>query len=347
MEMVYEDMREEVAFLMNDIETAMRNQGDAMAVLEQKFNDLNVANHLLYYLRLLTSSWLKGNPEANEYLGFIPEEIGILGYCQNYIELPGREIEHLGVMLLYNVLLKPCGMVIEIAYLDRTPGSAVNTYRIPDSANGRDVSTLGPIIYLLFRPDHYDILYPHPAPAAPLDIQVNRVSFPHEHHLSPNMPSLQNFTEVDMSALAMIPGLGLNPGAPSLAVPPPSSLGSLSPSPQSPWMPTPFTEPLPIRQQQTELKQEQPTPILRAVSVLPQPVQRQTPSVRFSEYCHPQLVENDTWRETCFTTSTFKNSHFNTAHYNNPNFQPEEYRPDLDDGFYEMTRPMGKRRSHS
>lgn len=45
---------------------------------------------------------------------------------------------------------------------------------------------------------------------------------------------------------------------------------------------------------------------------LPLPVRRHT--LGFSEYCHPQLVENDTWRENSFTTNTFKSSHFNTAH---------------------------------
>lgn len=332
--MVYEDMREELLILMNDIAAALPNQGAAMDVLVQKFNDLDVANHILYYLRLLASSWLKGDPNANEYLGFIPEDIGIVGYCQNYLELPGREIEHLGIIVLYNVLLKPCGMVIEIAYLDRTPGSAVNTYRVPAEANGRDPSTLGPIIYLLFRPDHYDILYPHPPPAAPLDIQVHRASsFSHEHQITTNIQNnLQHFSEVDMSALSLIPGLGMNPGLPSLAVPTAPSIESYSPSPQSPWTSTPFADPLPIRQQQQQqqLEEEQSTPSLRAVSVLPQPVQRLTPPLRFSEYCHPQLAESYASHEPCLTTTAFKNSHYNTAHYNNPNFQPEEYKPELD-----------------
>jgi ubiquitin thioesterase protein OTUB1 len=346
-EMVYEDMRDEVAFLMNDIQAALPNQEAAMNVLVQKFNDLDVANHILYYLRLLTSSFLKGDPNANEYLGFISEDIGIMGYCQNYLELPGREIEHLGVQLLYNVLLKPCAMVIEIAYLDRSPGPEVNAYRIPSEADGQDPSALGPMIYLLFRPDHYDILYPHPPPSAPLDIQVNRVSsFSHEHQITPNMHNLQAFGEVDMTALSLIPGLGMGRDVPSLSVPIAPSIESYSPSPQSPWMPAPFADTLPIRQQQPQLKQEESTPSLRAVSVASPPVQRQTPPLRFSEYCHPQVAENYTSHEPCFTTNTFKNSHFNTAHYNNPNFQPEEYRPGQDESNYEVVRPSGKRRSH-
>jgi ubiquitin thioesterase protein OTUB1 len=352
-EMVYEDMRDEVAILMNDIQAALPNQQRAMQVLVQKFNDLDVANHILYYLRLLTSSFLKGDPGANEYLGFIPEDVGIVGFCQNYLELPGREIEHIGILLLYNVLLKPCGMVIEIAYLDRSPGPEVNTYRIPSEAEGRDPSTLGPIIYLLFRPDHYDILYPHPPAATSLNIQVNRVSsLTHEHQIASNIQnSFQTFGDsaVDMTALTLIPGvMGLGPGMAPLSAPTPPSLESYSPSPQSPWMSTPFTDALPIRQPQSQpqLKQEHSAPSLRAMSVVSQTAGRRTPPLRFSEYCHPQVAENYTSHEPCFTTNTFKNSHFNTAHYNNPNFQPEEYRPDQDESNYEVVRPAGKRRSH-
>lgn len=346
-EMVYEDMRDEVAYLMNDIQAALPDQEAAMNVLLQKFNDLDVANHILYYLRLLTSSFLKGDPNANEYLGFIPEDMGIMAYCQNYLELPGREIEHLGVQLLYNVLLKPCAMVIEIAYLDRSPGPQVNTYRIPSEADGQDASTLGPVMYLLFRPDHYDILYPHPAPLAPLDIQVNRVSsFSHEHHITPNIDNLEAFGGVDMTTLSLIPGLGVGRDVPSLALPTASSIESYSPSPQSPWMATPFAETLPIRQQALPKQEQSSAPSLRAVSLGPHPIQGQTPPLRFSEYCHPQVVENYPSQEPRFTTNTFKNSHFNTAHYNNPNFQPEEYRPEQDESNYEAVRPAGKRRSH-
>jgi len=349
--MVYEDMRDEVAFLMNDIQAAMPDQEAAMDVLVQKFNDLDVANHILYYLRLLTSSFLKGDPNATEYLGFIPEDIGVVGFCQNYLELPGREIEHVGILLLYNVLLKPCAMVIEIAYLDRSPGPEVNTYRIPSEAEGRDPSSLGPVIYLLFRPDHYDILYPHPPPSAAHDIQVHRVSaLSHEHQIASNIQNnFQAFGDgaVDMTALTLIPGVsGLGMGMPPLAAPAPSSIESYSPSPQSPWMPSPFADAIPIRQPQPQLKQEQPAPSRRAMSVVSQTVGRRTPPLRFSEYCHPQVAENYTSHEPCFTTSTFKNSHFNTAHYNNPNFQPEEYRPEQDESNYEVVRPTGKRRSH-
>jgi ubiquitin thioesterase protein OTUB1 len=346
-EYIYEDMRDEFVAVMDSIYSALDNrQQDPTDILVQKFNDPDVANHILYYLRLLASSWLKTDPEAGGYAAFIPEDIGITSYCDNNIDLPGREIEHLGIMVLYNLLLKPTGMVLEIAYLDRSPGPEVTTYRFPGEADGQDVSTLGPLMCLLFRPDHYDILYRHPipAPVAPLDIQVHRAgSFSHDQQNAPHTPSLQDFSSgVDMTALSMIPGLGFGSG-------PPTGIPVLGIS-STPWMSSPIPENLPIRQpQQYQRQQEQEEPVIAAqpASVLPPPLHRQTPPLRFSGYCYPQLMDsNETWREPAFSTNTFKNSHFNTAHYNNPNFEPEQYRPDLEESYYEATRPGRQRRSH-
>src|SRR5262249_50997706 len=121
---------------------------EAMAVLMGKFNDRNISNAIIYHLRMLAASYLKANPAA--YEPFIPGDTGVGGYCSEALERPDREIEHLGITLLVNVLLKPVGHVLEIAYLDRSPGSQVNVYRFPDEANGRDPADLGPIIYLLY-----------------------------------------------------------------------------------------------------------------------------------------------------------------------------------------------------
>ena len=338
-------MRDETDVLMKGISARMGNQQSALAFLLERFNDPDVANPILYYLRLLASSWLKGDPRAADYAGFIPENLGIPGYCQEYLELPGREIEHLGIIILVNALLKPVNFVLEIAYLDRTPGPTVNTYRIPDETNNQDVSALGPIIYLLFRPDHYDILYRDP-PAAPLDIQVNRVTFNQRHDISSNTPSLSDFAAVDLTPLTMIPGFsGLSPGLSSLGVPDTPDLGPYSPAPQPQpaWIPPPYSEPAPVPLAEPQRAPPPPPP-----PVAPPTPRRQTPPLRFSEYCHPSFVEHDTWHESNFTTNSFKNSHFNVAHYNNPNFQPEEYKPDGSGGDENSdARSSGRKKSNA
>ena len=235
------------------------------------------------------------------------------------------EIEQLGLQALVNVLLKPVGFVLKVAYLDRSPGSEVNTYSFPEEAISQPTSPLDPVICLLYRPDHYDILYPVDLtpPAPPTNIQVFRATVPEYD------PSRSSFSVTgDFGLLTTLPGY--DSGAPSLGVLGVglgSSLGSpLTPFTQAPatsWMSAPFgTESLP--------PVAAPLPIVAAAP--PPPPPQQTHPLRFSEYCQmPEYVENDTWREPTFQTSTFKNSHFNVAHYNNPNFQPEEYKPENDE----------------
>ncbi|OLN96633.1 Ubiquitin thioesterase OTUB1 [Colletotrichum chlorophyti] len=362
--MLFEDMVDETIDLLRELAQNIANQQLAMHILLQRFNDQAASNAIIYHLRLLAGSWLKGN--ADIYEPFIPGDTGIAGYCAE-IERPNREIEHLGIILLVQVLLKPINFVLEIAYLDRSAGSQVNVYRFPDEANGQDPANLGPIIYLLYRPDHYDILYKVPRNPSSLNLQVNRAtSFSHRHEIASVAPSLQSFTNLDYSPLAMLPGFGGPPSGLSSGL---SSLGSPSsasplpdaydPPSQSPWLSASFPEHLQQQQQQ-----QQPLPTSRPQSrVTPQP-QHSSPApgkpsqpvdyqLRFSHQCwhlsntnsaQPSILPaQSSFPEPSFTTAMFKNSHFNKAHYNNPHFHPEEWTPD-DDGHERVisTKKKGK-----
>ncbi|TDZ74957.1 Ubiquitin thioesterase OTUB1 [Colletotrichum trifolii] len=364
-QMLFEDMVEETITLLKDLAQRIANPQLAMHHLVSQFNDQDISNAIIYHLRLLASSWLKGNAEL--YAPFIPAETGIPGYCAE-IERPNREIENLGIVLLVQILLKPINFVLEIAYLDRSPGSQVNIYRFPDEANGQDPSNLGPIIYLLYRPDHYDILYKSPPTPAPLNLQVNRAtSFSHRQEITSVTPSLHSFSSIDYSPLAMLPGFGGPSSGLSSAL---SSLGSPSsaspmadaydPSPHSPWLATPYSDHL--QQQQQQQPQQQPASVSRPQpQPTPQP-QQSTPApakssqpvdyqLRFSHQCwhlsntssaQPSLLGSQSnFQEPSFTTAMFKNSHFNKAHYQNPHFHPEEWTPD-DEG-HERAAPTKKK----
>ncbi|WYZ39629.1 hypothetical protein EsH8_III_001543 [Colletotrichum jinshuiense] len=361
--MLFEDMVDETIGLLRDLAQNIANSQLAMHILVQRFNDQDSSNAIIYHLRLLASSWLKGN--ADVYEPFIPGETGIAGYCGE-IERPNREIEHLGIILLVQVLLKPINFVLEIAYLDRSAGSQVNIYRFPDEANGQDPANLGPIIYLLYRPDHYDILYKSPPNPAPLNLQVNRAtSFTHRHEIASVPSSLQGYASLDYGPLAMLPGFGgpapglssalSSLGSPSSASPLPDAYDAPS---QSSWMSTPYSDHL--QQQPVSAPQPQPQ--------APPPPQQSTPAsakpsqpvdyqLRFSHQCwhlnnansaQPSMMSGPPgFSEPSFTTAMFKNSHFNKAHYNNPQFHPEEWTPD-DDGHHERvttTKRKGKLRS--
>ena len=329
---VFLDMAEETIDLLDRISQALPDQNQAMSELMKAFNTQAISDSIIYHFRLLASSWLKGNREA--YADFITSDRGINGYCETTIQQHNREIEHLGLTLLVNVLLKPAGFVLEVAYLDRSPGVLVNTFRFPEEANGQDPSALGSMIHLLFRPDHYDILYP-----ATAEIEVHRVETTFQGGFIPGSVGISGYS--GLGALSLIPGFGAPPeGLSAPTGSPLTSYSSSSPGSSASWMHSLPETP----QQQAQQIPTAPVPVSApAPALVPQ-----THPLRFSEYCQlREYTDNDTWHEPAFQSSTFRNSHFNTAHYNNPNFQPEEYRPGCDESDVPARGPGRKRGSVS
>ncbi|SPO00251.1 uncharacterized protein DNG_03096 [Cephalotrichum gorgonifer] len=359
---LFEEMVEETVTLLRDIAASMSNPQAAVAILTERFNDRDASNAIIYHLRLLAASWLKGDPAP--YEPFIPEGLGIAGYCSDVIQRVDCEIEQLGIMLLVNVLLKPIGFVLEIAYLDRSPGSQVNVYRFPDEANSPDAPPDAPVIYLLFRPDHYDILY-----RTPVTLQINRATgFTHQHDIEAHR-QLESFTSVDYAPLAMLPSFSYAPGSmgagglqsESLASGMAADFVSLSqqrPQPQqAQWMPQGFADAMPPSAVSQPLPPQAPSPtettslpsrpapspapataVTPAAVVAPVAAIQNSYPLRFSPQCYK--LEGSTFPEPNFTTAMFKNSHYNKAHYNNPNFHPEEWAPDEEFG------GRGRRRKH-
>ncbi|KAL7784358.1 peptidase C65 Otubain domain-containing protein [Trichoderma ceciliae] len=291
----HEDFAEEAHALLRDVATNIANPGLARVILLQRFNDNTIEANIIYYFRMLAATYLKAN--AAIYDPFVADLGGVASYCSQAIDIVNREIEHLGIIGLANLLLKPIDFVLEIAYLDRSPGSQVNRYRFPEEANQQDTAALGPTLYLLYRPDHYDILYRTPpiqaplaipvsvpVPSGPVDLQVNRVSsFTNNIAINTVHGSAAAFaTAGGIDVLSLLPGFGLSPlggmnelgGISPLTSPPTvaSPIGEhFVPSQQpSPWMPQ-FSEPLPSRVPQ---QQQQPPPSLPPV-VSPSPM---TPS---------------------------------------------------------------------
>lgn len=216
-EWVFEDMAEEVTALLRELADLIpQSIPQAERTLRERFNDKAVSDSIVYYFRLLASSWLKANPAM--YEGFIPNGVGVEKYSQEWIEPPNLEIDHLGMTLLIDALLKPMGWAVEIVYLDRSEGSQANSHIFQqEDGNGVPTNPAGSMIHLLYRPSHYDILYKdHGLPVAipqNTNIQVQRVnSLSHRYNIQ-NTPALQG----DMSGMdifACIPGFSLQPQPP-------------------------------------------------------------------------------------------------------------------------------------
>jgi ubiquitin thioesterase protein OTUB1 len=223
-EWLFEDMVAETISLLRDLATMPSSPSAAEQLLLQRFNNPEVSNAIVYHLRMLASAWLKGN--AAIYQDFIQGDLGVEGYCKEWLDAPNQEIDHLGIMLLIDVLLKPVGFAVEILYLDRSAGSQVNSHMFQDEEDGVPTNPGSPIIHLLYRPSHYDILYQDPSSSLPLqqqddavvhnsDIQVNRATnFTKHQTLQSSTSTLHDFSNLDMNALLNIPGF-CPPPAPS------------------------------------------------------------------------------------------------------------------------------------
>lgn len=371
---LWEDMREEVLALLIDISNLNGTglQPDDSSLVLQRLNDRDISNQMMYWFRLLASTLLCSDPER--YSGFIPEGMSVDAYRKQVLEPPDQHIDHLGMSLLIDVLLKPIGVAVEVVYLDRSEGTQVNVHMFQElDANELPVHPAGPIIHLLYRPGHYDILYKDglanfglrqqqvldEALANP-NIQVNRVStFVHHHENEPTPMQGGGQLSVDDFALMMnLPGFSMVPPNPSgytsdydpfagasYGVNPSAASISASPiSPVSPMAPSPMFSNaghgLPIHSIPSYHSASK-----SSSSTIGTIDMDSSPSVQF----RPSRFElepdwKDTPAPTC-QTATFKNSPFNKAHYNNPDFQPEEYVPDS----YEVVvgRPVRKREGSS
>ncbi|UKZ81514.1 hypothetical protein TrVFT333_009286 [Trichoderma virens FT-333] len=275
----HEDFAEEAHNLLRDIAANIANPGLARVILLQRFNDSTIEANIIYYFRILSATSLKAN--AAIYDDFAADFGGIANYCSQAIDIVNREIEHLGIIGLANLLLKPIDFVLEIAYLDRSPGSQVNRYRFPEEANQQDTTSLGPTIYLLYRPDHYDILYRAPpiqapappvipvsvpAPSGSVDLQINRVSnFTNSININ-HGGNPTGFGTGSMNVLAMLPGFSMN-SLGGLGVGELGELSGLSPLTSPPSAASPVGDPFVSSQQSSpwmsqfsEVPQQQPPP---------------------------------------------------------------------------------------
>ncbi|TFB00861.1 Ubiquitin thioesterase OTUB1 [Trichoderma ghanense] len=274
----HEDFAEEAHNLLREIALNVANPGLARVILLQRFNDSGIEANIIYYFRILAATYLKAN--AAIYDDFAADFGGIATYCSQAIDIVNREIEHLGIVGLANLLLKPIDFVLEIAYLDRSPGSQVNRYRFPEEANQQDPAALGPTLYLLYRPDHYDILYRTPpvqapassvvpvsvaAPSGPVDLQVNRVNFTNNIAIHSNPPS---FGGGGMDVLSMLPGFGMNAlGA----------MGDLGPLTSPPAAASPVGDPFVSSQQSGAWMPQYPETLPSQVPPQQQQQQQQSP----------------------------------------------------------------------
>jgi len=111
----------------------------------EHFSDQNLSDYLVSYARLITSSHLKTH--AAEYTPFLPPGYSVNSFVAAEVEPMGKECDYVQCV----ALAKEVGLGVRIEYLDQS-GGPLNSHILPEGS--------APHVHLLYRPGHYDVLYP-------------------------------------------------------------------------------------------------------------------------------------------------------------------------------------------
>ncbi|KAH3712055.1 ubiquitin thioesterase OTUB1-like [Dreissena polymorpha] len=139
-EFTIEDFHETFMEVVGKVE----NQCSLDELLET-FNNQGLSDYIVVYLRLLVSGFLQ--KEADFYSCFIEGDRSMKEFCNQEVEPMGKESDHIHIIALTNVL----GVPVRVEYMDRGDSLRCNQHVFPEDST--------PLVTLLYRPGHYDILY--------------------------------------------------------------------------------------------------------------------------------------------------------------------------------------------
>lgn len=126
-------------------------QKEAMARLRAAFNDQSITEYVICYLRLMTSAFLQRNAALYE---FFLEGVTMKEFCLRDVEPMAVESDQLQIIALASVFSEPLGRGgVRIQYLDATDSTTCTVHSFPEDQTHS-------FLHLLYRPGHYDILYP-------------------------------------------------------------------------------------------------------------------------------------------------------------------------------------------
>lgn len=113
--------------------------------LHTVFNEQGLSDYVVVYLRLITSGQLQ--ERVDFYQNFV-DGLTIEEFRHKEVEPMYKESDHIHIIAICTELKVTVG----VEYMDRGTGQ-INFHVFPEDA-------AQPTVHLLYRPGHYDILYP-------------------------------------------------------------------------------------------------------------------------------------------------------------------------------------------
>lgn len=132
---------------METLLTSIQNNTKSLDFLFDDLNNDGIANYYVAFLRLITSGYLRENEAL--YSGFIEGTRTLDQYCKDEVEPMWKDCDHISIIALINAIEVP----IRIQYMDQSQAPNGGWHHdVPEDAT--------PKLFFLYRPGHYDILYP-------------------------------------------------------------------------------------------------------------------------------------------------------------------------------------------
>lgn len=117
--------------------------------LLERFCNQTISDYIVVYFRLITSGYLQRNEET--FANFLVGTSNVVDFCKTEVEPMYRESDHIHVVAITSALK----VKIRIIYMDRAD-EPLNVHEFPEYQE----RPTGCRIHLLYRPGHYDVLYP-------------------------------------------------------------------------------------------------------------------------------------------------------------------------------------------
>ncbi|KAJ4870005.1 Ubiquitin thioesterase otubain-like [Raphanus sativus] len=133
--------------------------------LVNRSRDQSVSDYIVMFFRFVTAGEIRTRAEFFEPFITGLSNTTVDQFCKTSVEPMGEESDHIHITALSDAL----GVAIRVVYLDRsscgdTGGVTVNHHDfVPVGTNDEkkeEEASAAPFITLLYRPGHYDILYP-------------------------------------------------------------------------------------------------------------------------------------------------------------------------------------------
>ena len=118
----------------------------ALELVHKVFNEQGLSDYVVVYLRLITSGQLQEGESF--YQNFIDGNCTVKEFCHQEVEPMYKESDHIHIIAICTAL----GVGVRVEYMDRGDHHVIG-HDFPDH--------LKPTVFLLYRPGHYDILYPN------------------------------------------------------------------------------------------------------------------------------------------------------------------------------------------